>query len=290
MSSNNDSSSHVVPPIGWDNRHNQMSEKDIMLGGAAATKFANKNSYADDSPENMTYRTSEQVKAFYMKKIEDEIMEQEQQQQVAQAGAGSSVPPLGWEHRQKEKESEKETETTKMEEASISPLTRSATTKNTDLSGRWELLVDDDFKKDYDRYLQDLGQSALVRSVALAIIGMTAEEIEQMDDGNELFIRGRNVRGNWERTLVASSEKEPVVVPILTADKEEVQSECWWEKNGKVHLSWLRGVKKYGGGDFESKRYLSDKDERILVCESIFHPRDSNKASASVTWRFQKQN
>ena len=31
------------------------------------------------------------------------------------------------------------------------------------------------------------------------------------------------------------------------------------------------GGEKYGGGDFENKRYLTDNGN-ILVCESTFHP------------------
>lgn len=180
----------------------------------------------------------------------------------------------------------KKSDTAKSKDNS-STRSRSATSTNTDLSGKWELNVSEDFKKDYDKYLQDLGQPALVRSVALSIIGMTAEEITQTNDGRELNIRGRNVRGNWERTLVTSTEDNPTIVPIVTADNEEVRSECWWEENSTVHRSWLRGVNKYGGGDFESKRYL---DGDVLVCESVFHPKDKSKEKASVIWRFQKQN
>lgn len=181
------------------------------------------------------------------------------------------------------------TEESKAKEAEPTLGSRSATTQVTDLTGNWDLIVDDGFKKEYDQYLQDLGQPSLVRSVALSIIYMTAEEISQMEDGKELCIRGRNVRGNWERTLKASTENDKVVVPIITADKEEVLSECWWEEDGKVHRSWLRGVGKYGGGDFESKRYLEGEDGKILVCESVFHPKNKSKPQASVTWRFQKR-
>eukprot|EP00957_Ditylum_brightwellii_P203891 15336685-Ditylum_brightwellii.AAC.1 len=54
----------------------------------------------------------------------------------------------------------------------------------------------------------------------------------------------------------------------------KVEAEAWWESqwgyNGNVHISWLRGGKKYGVEDFESRRYLKN-DGKILVCESKFH-------------------
>lgn len=161
-----------------------------------------------------------------------------------------------------------------------------------DLSGQWEILVTDEFKQQYDKYLTLLGQPMLVRSVALSIVGLTTEETIQSDNGRELFIRGRNVRGSWERSLVSSgadeanSTYEPTFIPIVTADSETVYSESWWENNGTAHRSWLRGVQKYGGGDFESLRYL---DGDVLVCESTFHPNDPAREMASVTWRFKRQ-
>jgi hypothetical protein len=161
-----------------------------------------------------------------------------------------------------------------------------------DLSGEWEIVVSDEFKQQYDRYLALLGQPVLIRSVALSIVGLTTEETIQRDDGRELFIRGRNVRGCWERSLASSGadewspEYEARRAPIVTADSETVYSEAWWEEGGTVHRSWLRGVQKYGGGDFESRRYL-DGDE--LVCESTFHPAVSTREKASITWRFKRQ-
>jgi hypothetical protein len=161
-----------------------------------------------------------------------------------------------------------------------------------DLSGQWEILVTDEFKQQYDKYLTLLGQPMLVRSVALSIVGLTTEETIQSDHGRVLFIRGRNVRGCWERSLVSSgadvrnSTYEPTFIPIVTADAETVYSESWWENSGTAHRSWLRGVQKYGGGDFESLRYI---DGDVLVCESTFHPNDSAREKASVTWRFKRQ-
>jgi len=165
-----------------------------------------------------------------------------------------------------------------------------------DLSGEWDLIVTEDFKKEYDAYLSQLDQPQLVRSIALSIVGLTTEITNQTDDGRSLFIRGRNVRGVWERTLVASGadpdrgsgdEYEPVLDKITSADGEEVTSESWWEEDGTVHRSWLRGVTKYGGGAFESHRYLEGDD--VLVCESTFHPDDPAREQAKVTWRFKRQ-
>jgi len=164
------------------------------------------------------------------------------------------------------------------------PLVRSATAQ-VDLSGNWELVVTNKFKSEYDRYLLRLQQPQLVRTVALSIISMTTEAITQSNDGRELTIRGRNMRGDWERTLLASPEDDPLFVPIITADKEAVKAEAWWEY-GRVHRSFLRGGKKYGG-DFESKRYLDD-DGNTLVCETMFFPRDSRREKASLTWRFRR--
>ncbi|CAJ1954964.1 unnamed protein product [Cylindrotheca closterium] len=85
------------------------------------------------------------------------------------------------------------------------------------------------------------------------------------DDGNSLFIRGENAKGIWERELVTSGtevgkpEFEPLLVPIMTADSEKVEAETWWEGGGAIHVSILHGVlKQYGGGAFESRRFLED--------------------------------
>ena len=166
-----------------------------------------------------------------------------------------------------------------------------------DLSGTWKLIASDTFKKQYDSYLKNLGQPSLVRSVAVSIVEMTSEEVIQKDEGRSLCIKGKNLRGVWERTLESSgsdfetavTDTEHTRVPLLTADKERVEAEAWWEKEGTSHISWLRGVKKYGGGDFESIRYLED-DGNKLVCESVFHPTGSAKSAkgASIRWEFIK--
>lgn len=161
-----------------------------------------------------------------------------------------------------------------------------------DLTGEWELFVTEEFKQEYDRYLAELGQPLLVRSVALGIISLTTEVTQQTDNGKSLLIRGQNVRGTWDRTLVASGtdvgcdEYIPLQIPVMSADSEKVEAESWWENDGTVHVSWLRGVKKYGGGEFESRRYLDGDD---YVCESIFHPTDSTKESNRIVWRFRRQ-
>lgn len=137
------------------------------------------------------------------------------------------------------------------------------------------------FKEQYDNYLAQLGQPSLVRSIALSIVGLTTEEIQQAKQGRELMIRGQNVRGVWERTLT-TEHKDAVV---MTADGEQVETESWWEQNGTVHHSWMRGVQKYGGGSFESIRYIKDG---ILVCESVFHPDDQDREKVAITWHFSK--
>jgi hypothetical protein len=156
----------------------------------------------------------------------------------------------------------------------------------TDLSGSWEIIVDNKFKEQFDKYLTILGQSSLVRYVALAVIGMSTEETIQSDNGKSLFIRGTTAKGVWERTLHASTYDDTVRInPIITAELETVQAEAWWD--GHIHVSWLIGVQKYGGGSFESYRYLTN-DNNILVCESTFHPVDPSREKATVTWKFRR--
>lgn len=164
-----------------------------------------------------------------------------------------------------------------------------------DLSGDWVLIASDEFKKGYDDYLKKLGQPLIVRGIALGIIGLTTEVTEQTNEGRTLFIRGINARGVWERSLVASGdddrskgEYEPQLRTVVTADNESVEAEAWWENRGASHVSWMRGVSKFGGGDFESKRYL-EEDGKVLVCESVFHPQDKKRQKARVTWKFLRK-
>ena len=194
---------------------------------------------------------------------------------------------------------------------------RSSTTSTVDLTGNWTLLTDDSFTSQYENYLRQLGQPMLVRTVAQTVIGSTKEETIQTDQGKMLYIRGMNVRGSWERTLQASEQivdddklssittyhGHPVVQghelkPMTTADGESVSVASWWEEEGTVHHSWVVGGTRYGGGDFENKRYLSDNGN-ILVCESTFHPREDGnggektngqeREKACVTWRFLRE-
>mmetsp|Transcript_23601 Transcript_23601/g.57872 ORF Transcript_23601/g.57872 Transcript_23601/m.57872 type:complete len:266 (-) Transcript_23601:1254-2051(-) len=95
-------------------------------------------------------------------------------------------------------------------------------TKGVDFSGKWQLEAEDDqFKLNYDRYLANLGQPLLVRTVALGLIGRTKEDLRMSNDGKSLFIRGENARGIWERELIASGtefgkpEFEPLHIPIM---------------------------------------------------------------------------
>ena len=167
-------------------------------------------------------------------------------------------------------------------------------TASVDLSGVWELVVTDEFKEQYDKYLKLMGLPYIVRSVAVNVIGMTKEEFIQSNNGRILYIKAHNVKGVWERTLTASGpvrdnqQFEPILTPIQTADGEEVLAEAWWEENGTVHHSWLRGGgKRYGGGSFESRRYLQDGGES-MVCESIFHPNDPRREKPTMTWKFRR--
>ena len=172
-----------------------------------------------------------------------------------------------------------------------------------DLSGKWTLIADDTFKTEYDAYLKQLGFNGITRRVACGLIARTTEITKQSDNGRELFLKGTNPKGAWERSLTSSgypdfetqSERTEgedyshTKTSIKTADSEDVDAEAWWEDRGAKHRSWLRGGKKYGGGDFESVRYLEDgSDGKVLVCESIFHTSDQSKKKGVVNWRFQR--
>ena len=166
----------------------------------------------------------------------------------------------------------------------------------------------DNFSINYDQYLLEVGQPGLVRKVAGSIVDRTVEDIEQMDEGREFCIKGENIRGIWVRTLISSGPEaiddasddtttdhidwgnyKHLRTKILIADSEEVLSEAWWGTEGTVHHSWLLGTKKYGGGDFESRRYLEQNGE-VLVCESIFHQSNDEEGTdnAAITWKFKR--
>eukprot|EP00535_Pseudo-nitzschia_heimii_P002031 CAMPEP_0197181178 /NCGR_PEP_ID=MMETSP1423-20130617/5535_1 /TAXON_ID=476441 /ORGANISM="Pseudo-nitzschia heimii, Strain UNC1101" /LENGTH=106 /DNA_ID=CAMNT_0042631373 /DNA_START=31 /DNA_END=348 /DNA_ORIENTATION=+ len=99
-------------PIGWESRSNRMSEKDMKLGGIAATKFIDKrlsnnnNNNADggggggggvaDGHNDVTsgsnaysgsssgiYQNSDQVRDHYLRQIEHQQQQQQQQQKSA---------------------------------------------------------------------------------------------------------------------------------------------------------------------------------------------------------------
>lgn len=130
------------------------------------------------------------------------------------------------------------------------------------------------------------------------LIGNTREETKQSDGGRSLYIKGINAKGTWKRTLFASGSDfdttmlppyDHVRVPIVTADSEDVVAESWWEDDGTKHVSWTIGVKKYGGGSFESKRYLENNGD-VYVCESTFHPDDTEGREPSfLKWKFLRE-
>ena len=169
--------------------------------------------------------------------------------------------------------------------------------QNVDFTGNWKPIMTEEFRKDYDKYLEGFGQSGLVRTVALNILSQTSEEITQLEQGKSMLLVLKNIRGAWSRTLVSSGTDSdstdfddyvPLHIPIKTADGETVEAESWWEDNGTIHVSWLRGSKKYSGGNFESRRYLEDNGN-VYVCESIFHYNDKTKQPNRITWRWQRQ-
>eukprot|EP00567_Pseudictyota_dubia_P003607 CAMPEP_0197442016 /NCGR_PEP_ID=MMETSP1175-20131217/8124_1 /TAXON_ID=1003142 /ORGANISM="Triceratium dubium, Strain CCMP147" /LENGTH=644 /DNA_ID=CAMNT_0042972405 /DNA_START=25 /DNA_END=1959 /DNA_ORIENTATION=- len=175
-----------------------------------------------------------------------------------------------------------------------------------DLSGSWVLVADEAFKAEYDIYLKNLGFNRFTRGVAVSLIARTTEVTRQSERGRSLYLCGTNPKGSWERTIVASGYPDFETQSdrtagedyfhqshsIKTAEAEDVEAEAWWEERGTIHISWLRGGTKYGGGDFESRRYLEACEEGsvgdILVCESVFHPKKEGKEKAVVTWRFKR--
>ena len=172
-----------------------------------------------------------------------------------------------------------------------------------DLSGRWKLIADERFRREYADFLRSLGQPLIVRGAAGLIVGNTREETVQGDGGRSLRVKGINAQGTWERTLVASgSDLDATLVPdgdgryahdrhpVVTADSppERVEAESWWADGGRVHVSRTLGVRRYGGGSFESRRVLEGPD--VYVCESAFHPDDGERRETSrLKWRFLRE-
>jgi len=87
-------------PAGWGNRHNQMSEHDIKLGGAAATKFTGAKSAYEHDAEIMEYKNSDSVRNFYLNNFSKGSSEA-----LKDLKSGSHVPDF-WEERQKQRELE----------------------------------------------------------------------------------------------------------------------------------------------------------------------------------------
>jgi hypothetical protein len=168
----------------------------------------------------------------------------------------------------------------------------------TDLSGAWAPIVTQEFKKEYNDYLVKCGQSFFFRKVMVNGIALQKEHIKQKKQGRELEIFATNPVGNWNRTLVASGTNadsdhyEASNMTIQDPDGDMVQVEAWWEEEGKVHKSWLRGKPRLQGGGFETARYLEGRD--ILICKSTFHPSSTAPKSndsaqnPTVVWRFRR--
>ena len=96
---------------------------------------------------------------------------------------------------------------------------------------------------------------------------------------------------DFDTTMVpnADGSYDHTAVKILTADSERVDATSWWENDGTVHVSWTQGVNRYGGGSFESRRYLENNGD-VYVCESIF--RRNNKADGpdpTLKWKFLRE-
>ena len=167
----------------------------------------------------------------------------------------------------------------------------------TNLSGQWRPVVTSQFRQEYDEYLQNCSESPFFRKLVTSVIAMTRDDIHQ--GGRELTITGRNPAGTWTRTLISSGAEpgkpdfEPIIATFLDPDKEPVNVESWWENEGTVHRSVLRGKKRMEGGEFETLRYLesgADEDDSALICESYFHPAPGhdNFKPGFVKWRYER--
>lgn len=139
-----------------------------------------------------------------------------------------------------------------------------------------------EFREEYEKYLQGLGQPPLVVKVALTLVTFTTEETLHTISTGDLQVTGRNPRGVWDRVLECTGETGESF-DVKTADNEVVKARSWWD--GRIHNSCLIGTKKYGGGDFRSKRYIDD--DGYYVCESTFEPSKEGRAKANITWKFE---
>lgn len=161
----------------------------------------------------------------------------------------------------------------------------------TDLSGTWKPVVTPAFLGQYDAYLQNCGTSYVFRQVCLKFCGTTRETVTQTDGGRMVRLRATSPAGGWDRTLLSSGTDnnttddaggaggayEPVYAKFLDPDGEPVVVEAWWDDQGSVHHSFMRGKASVCGGEFESRRFLETigdgvDEVRELVCESTFHP------------------
>lgn len=134
----------------------------------------------------------------------------------------------------------------------------------------------------YDSYLENLGQPKLVRQVALSLVSFTKEETYHDVESGSLKVIGKNPKGTWERTLQLTGMGAGGV-DVLTADSETVKAVSYWE--GDVHVSVLKDTKKYGGGDFLSRRYMDG--DNFYVCDSVFEPTNKDQKKAEIQWRFE---
>lgn len=82
-------------PIGWGDRHNTMSEKDMALGGSAATRFISKQSRGVYQEGDVAYKSSDDVREYYRKQMEVSSH---------QGNDNNSPLPVGWSEREKEKD------------------------------------------------------------------------------------------------------------------------------------------------------------------------------------------
>lgn len=178
---------------------------------------------------------------------------------------------------------------------------------NINFTGKWVLIVTDEFKQLYKQYLTAMGYNALVRKVASSMIGRTKEETIHFNDDDitdkdgyeparKFRIRSINPKGVWDRTYISSGESSskeftPLVTSIKTANGDAAQQESWWEKNGSVHKSYICNTPQ---GDFESLRYFEEgSNQSVLVCDSIVYAVNKSKGNikekaGEIVWRFKR--
>ena len=75
---------------------------------------------------------------------------------------------------------------------------------NTDLSGTWAPIVTAEFRKAFENFLLNTGQSYLARKVIVNGLTLHREHVDQKASGRELNLVSSNPAGQWSRTLVAS--------------------------------------------------------------------------------------